>query len=88
MQRCLQQLREMQQEQVYGEELHIEALVQNEPTETEESSNSSGGEDLYHALRREQQVIQRKEELEAEQKELTEGTPAPKAAEPAPKSAA
>jgi hypothetical protein len=43
---------------------------------------------LYHALRREQQVIQRKEELEAEQKALTEGASAPKAAEPAPKSAA
>jgi hypothetical protein len=88
MQRCLQQLREMQQEQVYEEELHIEALVQNEPTEIEENGNSSGNEDLYHALRREQQVIQRKEELEAEQKALTEGTPAPKAAGPAPKSAA
>jgi hypothetical protein len=88
MQRCLQQLREMQQEQVYGEELHIEEVVQNEPTETEENGNSSGEEDLYHALRREQQVIQRKEELEAEQKALTEADAAPKAAGPAPKSAA
>jgi hypothetical protein len=88
MQRCLQQLREMQQEEVYGEELHIEEVVQNEPTETEESSNSSGGEDLYHALRREQQVMQRKEELEAEQKAQQEADAASKAAQPAPKSAA
>jgi hypothetical protein len=88
MQRCLQQLREMQREEVYGAELNVEAVVQNEPTDAAETDNSSGGEDLYHALRREQQVIQRKEELEAEQKALKEAASAPKAAEEAPKSAA
>jgi hypothetical protein len=88
MQRCLQQLREMQREEVYGEQLNIEAIVQNEPTDAAETDNSSGGEDLYHALRREQQVIQRKEALEQAAEASAKDAAAVKAPDAAPKSAA
>jgi hypothetical protein len=88
MQRCLQQLREMQKEDVHGEALNIKQMMQNEATEAEQSRNSSSDEDLYRSLRREQQVMQRREQVEAEQKALKEAVSASKAAEPAPKSAA
>jgi hypothetical protein len=88
MQRCLQQLREMQKEDVHGEALNIKQMMQNEATEAEQSRNSSSDEDLYRSLRREHQVMLRREQVEAEQKALKEAVSASKAAEPAPKSAA
>jgi hypothetical protein len=88
MQKCLKQLAELKRQPAEQEDLEAAAIVQNEPSEGAGSGNSSGEEDLYHALRREQQVMRRKEMLEAQQKAAQEATSAVKVAEPAPKSAA